>query len=73
MFDVLEMEKIFGVRFKKVKVVVYGDLLLLYGEEEVIKECVMYYEELFKIENMDFLIRIVFENVYKFFIRKKRR
>lgn len=73
LFDALEMEKILGARFKKVKVAVHGDLLLLHGEEEVIKECAMHYEELSKIENMDFSIRIVSENVYKFLKRKKRR
>lgn len=71
LFGVLEMEKIFGVRFTQVNVFVYGELLLLYGEEEVIKECVKYYEELFKIENMYFVIRVIFENMYNFFKRKR--
>lgn len=70
MFDVLEMEKIFGLRFKKVKVLVYDDLLLLYGEEKVIKEFVECYKELFKIKNMYFVFRVVFENVYEFFRNK---
>lgn len=54
LFNALEMEKIIESRFKQVKVAVHGDLLLLHGEEEVIKECAKYYEELSKIENMLF-------------------
>lgn len=71
LFDVLEIGKILHSRFKQVMVgVVNGDLLLLHGEEEVIKECAKYYEKLSKTENMHFAIRVVSENMHKFLRRK---
>lgn len=73
LFNALEMEKILESRFKQVKVAVHGDLLLLHGEEEVIKECAKYYEELSKIENMLFSIRVVSENMFTFLKRKKSK
>lgn len=71
LFDALEIGKILDSRFKQVEVAVHGDLLLLHGEEEVIKEYAKHYEELSKTENMHFAIRVVSENMYKF-LRGKR-
>lgn len=71
LFDALEIGKILDSRFKEVEVAVHGDLLLLHGEEEVIKECAKHHEELSKTENMHSAMRVVSENMYKF-LRGKR-
>lgn len=73
LFYVLEIEKNLNSRFKKVKVEVHDDQLLLHGEEEVVKECDKYYEELSKTENMHSAIRVISENVFRFLKRKKRK
>lgn len=73
LFDALELEKILDSRFKQVEVAVHGDLLLLHGEEEAIKECAKYYEELSKSENMQFAIRNVSENMCSFLKRKRSK
>lgn len=73
LFGVLEMEKILGARFTQVNVSVHGELLLLHGEEEVIKECAKHYEELSKTENMHFAIRVISENMYNFLKRKRSK
>lgn len=73
LFDALELEKILDSRFKQVEVAVHGDLLLLHGEEEAIKECAKYYEELSKTENMQFAIRDVSENMCTFLKRKRSK
>lgn len=73
LFDALELEKILDSGFKQVKVAVHGDLLLLQGEEEVIKECAKHYEELSKTENMHFAIRVVSKNMYEFLKRKRSK
>lgn len=73
LFKVLEIKKILDSRFKQVKVTVHDNLLLLYGEGEVVKECAKHYEELSKTENMHFAVRVISENVCKFLKRKKIR
>lgn len=73
LFGVLEMEKILGARFTQVNVSVHGEMLLLHGEEEVIKECAKHYEELSKTENMHFAIRVISENMYNFLKRKRSK
>lgn len=70
LFDALEMEKILGSRFKKVKVLVHDDLLLLHGEEKAIKEFAECYKELSKTKNMHSAFRVVSENVYEFLRNK---
>lgn len=73
LFDALELEKILDSGFKQVKVAVHGDLLLLHGDKEVIKECAKHYEELSKTENMHFAIRVVSKNMYEFLNMKRSK